>query len=334
MEPVHTPVLLEETIHYLAPRSGGELMLDTTLGEGSHSEAFLSRFSSLRIIGIDADPLILERARERLAKYGNRISFYSGWSEDFFDDLLERGFRDGEKRPDTVFFDLGVSMFHYKESGRGFSFNKDEVLDMRIDPSRGRSAAELIAALPERELADLLYNNGGERFSRSIARSVAAAKKAAPVTGTGALAELVKASVPPKYRYGAQHPATKTFQALRIAVNGELERLPGRLEKALNILEVGGRMGVISFHSGEDRVVKRFFKEKSKDNSGGGDSGYGRSRSTYQREAPIDRGGGQCIVKILTRKAVGPGETEVRNNPASRSAKLRVAEKLYEDNVK
>jgi 16S rRNA (cytosine1402-N4)-methyltransferase len=319
---VHTPVLLEETLQYLAPRGSGELMVDGTIGEGGHSEAFLSRFPSLRIIGIDADRAIQEKARTRLSEYGNRITFYQGWSEDFFSAWLERGFSKEEKRPDTVFFDLGISMFHYEESGRGFSFRKDEYLDMRIDPSRGQSAAELIASLSERQLADLLYANGGERYSRSIARSVAGAKKLGAVTAARGLAELIWIGVPKSYRHGPLHPATRTFQALRIAVNRELEQLPDLLEKALKVLEVGGRMGVISFHSGEDRMVKQFFREKSR----GGQAG--KSRSSRTPEAPICRDGG--MVKLLTRKAVLPGEAEIRNNAPSRSARLRVAEKVHE----
>ncbi|MDR1930707.1 MAG: 16S rRNA (cytosine(1402)-N(4))-methyltransferase RsmH [Treponema sp.] len=316
---VHVPVLLNETLQYLeAPPEGG-LMVDATLGEGGHSEAFLSRFPSLRIIGIDADKEILARASRRLAKYGGRISFYSGWSGDFFAGWISRGFSEGESRPDTVLFDLGISMFHYEESGRGFSFRKDQYLDMRIDPSRGRSAAELIASLSEGDLADLLYRNGGERFSRSIARSVADAKRRGTVSTTGALAELIKASVPAKYRYGALHPATRTFQALRIAVNGELEQLPGTLEKALAVLKVGGRMGVISFHSGEDRLVKGFFKGRS-------------AGESSPSNTPIGRSGG--MVKILTRKALCSGKEERRTNPPSRSAKFRAAEKVCEGQLK
>jgi 16S rRNA (cytosine1402-N4)-methyltransferase len=329
---VHTPVLLEETLQYLAPRQSGELMVDATLGEGGHSDAFLSRFPSLRIIGIDADKSVLARAEERLAKYGGRVSFFSGWSDDFFAGWAGGGFSAEKKRPDTVLFDLGISMFHYEQSGRGFSFRKDEYLDMRIDPSRGKSAAELIASLSEKDLADLLYTNGGERYSRSIARSIAGAKKKGRVATTAALAELVKASVPPKYRRGPLHPATKTFQALRIAVNGEMERLPGLLETAFTVLEAGGRMGVISFHSGEDRVVKHFFRERAV-SSRTLSAGYRRSPAEGSpSNTPICRKGGK--VRILTPKAVSPGRDELRNNPPSRSAKLRAVEKVCEDNEK
>ncbi|MDR1507167.1 MAG: 16S rRNA (cytosine(1402)-N(4))-methyltransferase RsmH [Treponema sp.] len=306
MEAFHTPVLLEETIEYLAPRGDGELMVDATLGEGGHSEAFLERFPGLSIIGVDADPFIQERAKKRLEKFGSRMSFYSGWSDDFF--------RNFGGRPNTVLFDLGISMYHYEQSGRGFSFRKDEYLDMRIDPGRGKTAADLVASLSEERFADMLWNNAGERFSRRIARSVAAAKKSGAVTTTGALAECVLSAVPAVYRRGPVHPATKTFQALRIEVNGELERLPRLLEKALDVLQSGGRMGVISFHSGEDRVVKVFLRGKSRD-------------CTCPPSEPICRCGGKRTVTLLTRRAVSAGEEEVRRNPPSRSARLRVAEK-------
>jgi 16S rRNA (cytosine1402-N4)-methyltransferase len=311
-EAVHTPVLLEETMLYLAPRKEGELMVDATLGEGGHSCAFLSRFPALSVIGIDADPAVQERARKRLSTFGSRIRYYAGWSADFFD-----AYPAGEKRPDTVLFDLGISMFHYEQSGRGFSFMKDEYLDMRIDTSRGKTAAQIIAGLSEKELAGLFWNNAGERYSRSIARAVAAAKKQGGVTTTGQLADLVKAAVPGKYRRGPLHPATRTFQALRIAVNGELEKLPALLEKALAVLEKGGRMGIITFHSLEDRTVKLFFRENSRD-------------CTCSPSVPICNCKGKRV-KVLTRKAVSANEEEIRRNPPSRSAKLRVAEKLRED---
>jgi 16S rRNA (cytosine1402-N4)-methyltransferase len=313
VEALHTPVLLEETIAYLAPRGDGERMVDATLGEGGHSEAFLERFPGLSIIGIDADPFIQEKAKKRLEKFGSRIRFYSGWSEDFFDD-----FPAGESRPDTVLFDLGISMYHYEQSGRGFSFRKDEYLDMRIDPEKGKTAADIIAGLSEQDFADLLWNNAGERYSRRIARSVAEAKRRGMVATTAALTECVRRAVPAAYRRGPVHPATKTFQALRIAVNGELERLPRMLEKALDLLAEGGRLGVISFHSAEDRIVKVFLRGKS-----GG--------CTRVPSEPIGRYGGKPAITVLTRKAVSAGREETRRNPPSRSARLRVAEKLYRE---
>jgi 16S rRNA (cytosine1402-N4)-methyltransferase len=313
MTVTHTPVLLEETIQYLAPRSEGELMVDATLGEGGHSYAFLSRFPSLKILGIDADKAIQEQARERLGEFGERISFYNGWSQDFFSTFP----RDA-KRPDTILIDLGVSMYHYEKAGRGFSFKKDEPLDMRIDPSGGVSAAELIARLPEAELADLFYYNAEERYSRRIARAIAETRSQGTITGSAVLAEIVKQAVPPAYRRGRAHPATKTFQALRIAVNGELARLLELLESALGILAIGGRMGVISFHSLEDRKVKIFFREKNKE-------------CICPPEVPVCKCRGRRVVNLITRKAVTPGRDEVQKNPPARSAKLRVVEKIFDE---
>ena len=313
MEVYHTPVLLEETVKYLAPRKAGELMIDATVGEGGHLNAFLSQFPELRVIGIDADPEILKTARERLGAFGERVQFYSGWSHDFFVEYP------GEyKRPDTILMDLGVSLFHYERSGRGFSFRYDETLDMRIDTSSGLSAAQLIARLSEKDLADLLYTNGEERYSRRIARAIGEAKKSGAVTSSAVLAEIVERAVPPAYRHGPIHPATRTFQALRIAVNGELSRLEDLLEAAFRILESGGRLGVISFHSLEDRIVKNFFREKNRD-------------CICPPEAPICKCGGQRLVTILTRKGIIAGEEEIRKNPPSRSARFRVAEKVLDE---
>jgi len=313
MEAVHTPVLLEETIKYLAPRKDGELMIDGTIGEGGHSNAFLSQFPELRVIGIDADSGILNAARERLGHFGERVQFYSGWSHDFFAEYP------GEyKRPDTILLDLGVSLFHYEKSGRGFSFRYDEPLDMRIDTSSGMSVTELIGRLSEKDLADLIYSNGEERYSRRIARAIVEARKSGALTSSVVLAEIVERAVPPAYRHGAIHPATRTFQALRIAVNGELSRLADLLESAFRVLESGGRLGVISFHSLEDRIVKNFFREKNRD-------------CICPPEAPICKCGGQRAVTILTKKGIKAGEEEIRKNPPSRSARFRAVEKILDE---
>ena len=313
MEVVHTSVLLEETLKYLAPRKAGELFIDGTTGEGGHLNAFLSQFPELRAIGIDADPEILKTARQRLEGFGERVQFYSGWSHDFFTEYP------GEyKRPDTILFDLGVSAFHYLRGGRGFSFRYDEKLDMRIDTSSGLGAADLIARLSEKDLADLLYANADERYSRRIAKAIAEAKSGGAVTSSTVLAEIVERAVPPAYRHGPIHPATKTFQALRIAVNGELSRLEYLLEAAFRVLEIGGRLGVISFHSLEDRIVKNFFREKNRD-------------CICPPQAPICKCRGQRAVTMLTRKGVEAGEEEIRRNPPSRSARFRAVEKILDE---
>jgi 16S rRNA (cytosine1402-N4)-methyltransferase len=307
MDIVHTPVLLEETIQLLAPRQSGELMIDATLGEGGHSYTFLSRFPDLRIIGIDADKDIQNIARKRLAEFGNRIEWYTGWSQDFFSSLQPES-----RHPDTILIDLGISLYHYRKAERGFSFLQDEPLDMRIDTADGVTAADLIAGLSEQKLADLLYANGEERYSRRIARRIKAQGK---ITSSKVLAEIVAQAVPPAYRYSPVHPATKTFLALRIAVNRELERLPPLLEAALDALKPGGRMGVIAFHSLEDRIVKNFFREKGKNTP----------------NTPIHKKEKRGIVSLLSRKGVVPGTEEVRNNPPSRSARLRVVEKYVHE---
>ncbi|MDR1587521.1 MAG: 16S rRNA (cytosine(1402)-N(4))-methyltransferase RsmH [Treponema sp.] len=313
MDFVHTPVLLEETIRYLAPRSAGELMVDATMGEGGHSYAFLSRFPDLELIGIDADGVIQDRAKERLGEFGSRVHFYTDWSQSFF-----AGYPAGLRRPDTILADLGVSLFHYERSRRGFSFRKDEELDMRLDTSSGLSAAELLARLPEKELADLLYNNAGERYSRRIARTIVERRRHGAVKSSAALAELIEGAVPVSYRRRPMHPATKSFQALRAAVNGDLSRLPDLLEGALRILKPGGRLGIISFNSLEDKIIKNFFREKNRN-------------CTCPPEEPICKCKGRRSVNILTRKGIVPGSAETEQNPRSRSARLRVAEKVLDE---
>jgi 16S rRNA (cytosine1402-N4)-methyltransferase len=308
----HVPVLLEETLSYLAPRGAHEWMVDATMAEGGHSYAFLSRFKDLRILGIDADGGVLQKARERLGEFGDRVRFFNGWSQDYFASLPA----DGEG-PDTILIDLGISMHHYEESGRGFSFRRDEPLDMRIDATRGETAADLIARLSEKDLADMLYRNAEERYSRRIARAIVENRSRGAITRTTALADIVSRAVPAEYRRGRTHPATKAFLAVRGEINGELLRLLELLESALGALKAGGRMGVISFHSLEDRKVKNFFREKNK-------------VCVCPPEAPICRCEGR-MVNLLTRKAVAPGSEELRSNPPSRSAKLRVVEKLRKE---
>jgi 16S rRNA (cytosine1402-N4)-methyltransferase len=312
MEAVHTPVLPEEVVQYLAPPESGGFGVDATLGEGGHAAWFLKRFPSFCLAGVDADEEILSRAKERLAFYGGRIRFFNCWAGDFFS-----AYPSELPRPDRILFDLGISLYHYEVSRRGFSFRQDEFLDMRLDTSDGKTAVELIAGLTEKELADIIYKNAEERYSRRIA---AAIKKQWPVTTTYALAGIVAASVPAKYRRGPIHPATRTFQAIRMAVNDEAEKLSAMLESALCVLKTGGRMGVISFHSGEDRLVKRFFRSRSRD-------------YLPAEEAPINRGGSVCTVRILTPKPVTAGEEERRSNPPCRSAKFRAVEKINETGV-
>jgi len=308
-------VLLEQVLRYLAPGNGNELLIDATVGEGGHSYAFLSRFPALSVVGVDADPAIQAVAKERLAEFGTRMRFYTGWSQDFFAD-----YPGDLGRPDRVLIDLGISSYHYEKSGRGFSFSSDEKLDMRLNPDEGFSAARILAQRPEGEIADILYNNAGERYSRRIARAIVLERQKGAISTAGALAELVKRAVPASYGHGGGrgpriHPATRTFMALRIEVNRELERLPELLEGAFGVLKPGGVMAVISFHSLEDRIVKNFFKMKN------------RSCACPPEEAACECAGTRQV-NILTPKGVTADEDEIKRNPPSRSARLRVAEKI------
>jgi len=305
-------VLLEQVLHYLAPRGSNELLIDATLGEGGHSYAFLSRFKDLSVVGVDADPEIQAAAKERLAEFGERTRFYTGWSQDFF-----AGYPADLGRPDTIFVDLGISVYHYEKSGRGFSFSSEEKLDMRLDNSKGFSVTEILARRPEKEIADILYKNAGERYSRRIARAIALERQNGEISTAVTLSELVKRAVPASYRHGPIHPATRTFMALRIEANRELERLPELLELAFKVLKPGGRLGVISFHSLEDRVVKNFFKMKNRD-------------CVCPPEQAVCNCAGQRSVNILTPKGLTADEDEIKRNPPSRSARLRVAEKIRE----
>lgn len=310
MEIIHTSVLLQESLTHLAPENPHSLMIDGTLGEGGHSEAFLEAFPDLRIIGIDADVRIQSRARERLSPYGERMCFYPGWSDNFFKD-----YPTDEKKPDIILLDLGISLFHYEKSGRGFSFRSDEPLDMRLDPLSGESAADIVNTMKETELADLIYQFGEERYSRRIAKVICEKRSASKFATAKALADCIYSAVPSDYRHGRIHPATKTFQALRIAVNEELTRLPRLLSLALDVLVPGGKFGVITFHSLEDRIVKNYFRTMSK-------------ACICPPEVPICKCGGRPKVDLLTRKSISPSEEEISLNPPSRSARLRIVRKI------
>ena len=314
MEIIHTPVLLQETLKYLSPV--GEpfekncFMVDSTLGEGGHSEAFLSSFENLRIIGLDADCKIQARAKERLASFGGRMNFYSGWFNDFYANYPEN-----LPKPDLILFDLGISVFHYERSGRGFSFRYDEPLDMRLNPNAGESVETLVNTKREEELANIIFNYGEERYSRRIARAIVEHRKMSKIVSSKVLADIIYGAVPAQYRHGNIHPATKSFQAFRIAVNGELDRLPLALENAFKNLKPGGKLGVITFHSLEDRIVKNMFKDWAKN-------------CTCPPEQPICNCGGKPKAELILRKPVGPTDSEVVENSPSRSAKLRVLRKV------
>lgn len=318
MEIVHTPVLLNECLSLLSPV--GEpyenhcLMIDSTLGEGGHTYNFLSRFPGLSVVGLDADSAIQARAKERLSQFGERIHFYNGWFNDFY-----QNYPSEYDKPDIILFDLGISVFHYERAQRGFSFRYDEKLDMRLNSNSDTSAADLVNDLPEEKLADLIYLYGEEKLSRRIAAAIVAARKGGKIESSKALAQIIWDAVPANYRYGNIHPATRTFQALRIAVNSELKRLPSALHNAFNDLKINGKMGVITFHSLEDRIVKNYFRNLGK-------------QCVCPPEVAICRCGGKLCAEILTRKPVCPTEEEVKTNSPSRSAKLRVVRKICDAN--
>ena len=314
MEIVHTPVLLNECLDYLSPIGESfeknALMIDSTLGEGGHSFNFLSKFENLKIVGLDADKVIQAKAKERLSCFGDRMNFFNGWFNDFY-----ANYPSEYEKPDLILFDLGISVFHYEKSDRGFSFRYDEKLDMRLNAESEKSAADLVNELSETELADMIYLYGEEKLSRRIAKAIVDARSGGKIESSKALAEIIWNCVPANYRYGQIHPATRTFQALRIAVNGELKRLPKALSDAFACLKPGGKMGVITFHSLEDRIVKNYFRNLGK-------------QCVCPPEVAVCRCGGSECAEILTRKPVCPTEEEIKANSPSRSAKLRVIRKI------
>jgi 16S rRNA (cytosine1402-N4)-methyltransferase len=291
----HIPVLTAEALLYLRPERGG-LFVDCTVGLGGHAQALLEA-GAARVIGFDRDVHALAVARDRLAVWGDRVELvHTDYRS--FDEVLDRH---GVQTIDGALADLGVSSMQLDAPGRGFSFQRDEPLDMRMDTTSGETAADLIARASERDLADAIYGYGEERFSRRIARAIVDAREEAPVETTGRLAAIVRRAVPHR-GYTRIDPATRTFQALRIWVNRELDGLDRFLESAARRLAAGARMVVISFHSLEDRIVKHTLRALE--------------RSTIS------------AVQVLTKKPVIAGAGELDRNPRARSAKLRAAERL------
>jgi 16S rRNA (cytosine1402-N4)-methyltransferase len=293
-EGTHLPVLADEVTFLLRPRHGG-WVVDGTIGMGGHAERLLDAGGAeTRLLGIDHDPEALARSRERLARFGARVVLRHG----SFRDLRAHAREAGVERAAAVLLDLGLSSYQLEGSGRGFTFQKDEPLDMRFDPRRGRTAAELLAESSEEELAAILFEHGEERHARRIARRIVERRRRAPIQTTAELVDAVKAGVPRAAWSHRTHVATRTFQALRIAVNEEPEALQEALEAAPELLEGGGRFGVISFHSGEDRAVKRAFRALR-------DHGF----------VPLEP------------SPITASDDETRDNPRARSAKLRVLQR-------
>ncbi len=300
----HVPVLAREAVEMLAPHAGGTY-LDATFGAGGYSRAILG-VSGTRVIAIDRDRTAIAGGFELVDRSEGRLTLV----EDRFSHLAEICASAGLAVVDGVVMDVGVSSMQLDQADRGFSFRLDGPLDMRMGQA-GPTAADVIARASEAELADIIYLFGEERHSRSVARAIVAARKEAPIVTTRALAELVARVV--RGKPGDIHPATRTFQGLRIFVNEELHELQSALEAAERVLKPGGRLAVVSFHSLEDRIVKNFFAGRAR--TGGGS----RHLPEVKQAVPSFR--------LLTRKPVTPGEAEMAANPRARSAKLRAAER-------
>jgi 16S rRNA (cytosine1402-N4)-methyltransferase len=305
---LHRPVMLKEALAYLAAADGG-LFIDATLGLGGHTEALLRASPLGRVIGLDRDAEAMELARRRLAEFGARFEAVHTDYRQIKRVLLE-------KKIESVaglLADLGVSSFQLETPERGFSFQAGAwPLDMRMDRTQRVTAADLVNGLGERELADLIWAYGEERASRRIARRIVEARARAPIVTTAQLADLVVRAIG---HAGRIHPATRTFQALRIAVNRELEGLEDFVADAVDLLEPNGRLVIITFHSLEDRLIKRAFKFQS-------------GECLCPPQQPDCRCGATRRVELLTRKAVRPSDDEIENNPRARSAKLRACRKL------
>ena len=298
-ERIHEPVLVPAVLSVLAdqddPREVSGWIVDGTVGAGGHARAILEAFPKVKLLGVDQDPEVIEIAHAELEPFGDRVRVVHGRIS-----RIERIIAEAELRGVVgVLYDLGANSMHFDRPTRGFSFQADGPLDMRMDPSRSRTAADIVNHWDESDLADLFYYEGDERKSRKIARAIVEARVRVPFQRTIALAELIA------HVSGARrtkiHPATKCFQALRRAVNEEGEELIAGLRIAERILDQDGRLAVISFHSGEDRTVKRFFTE--------------RAREGYWQ--------------LVTKKPLGPGVTERRANPRARSAHLRCARRTH-----
>jgi len=291
--PSHEPVLVAEVLALLAPSRGG-LFVDCTVGLGGHTQALLEHGAS-RVLGLDRDPSALERARERLAPFSDRVELVHADYRRLDEILAARN----SPPVDGLLADLGVSSMQLDTPGRGFSFRRDEALDMRMDTTEGPTAADALRDVDERTLADVIYRFGEERHSRRVARAVVAARARKAIETTGQLADLVRRAIPRK-GYSRIDPATRTFQAIRIWVNRELEGLDAFLASAARNLSAGGRLSVMTFHSLEDRIVKHTLR-------------------ALQAEGGL---------KVLTKRPVVPTDAEIARNPRARSAKLRAAERV------
>lgn len=304
---MHKPVLYQEIIHALQPHDEG-LYVDCTVGAGGHARYILQASApGGKLLGLDLDPQAIETARQQLAPFASRAVLVHASYTTLQRQLAAVGWR----AVDGILLDLGVSSMQLDTPARGFSFRADEPLDMRFDPTRpgGVTAADLVNTLPERELADIIFRYGEEPRSRRIAKAIVRAR---PIESTAHLAEVVAKTMRGKKKI---HPATRTFQALRIAVNQELQAVQAVLPQAVTALRPGARLAVISFHSLEDRIVKNFFRQESQD-------------CLCPPGQPVCTCDHQATVRLVTRKPIRPSPEEVRSNPRARSSRLRIVEKI------
>lgn len=311
MDFYHLPVLASEVIQGLKLKSGG-VYVDCTLGGGGHSELILKGSGpDGRLVALDQDPEALSAAQKRLASYMSRVTFVrSNFSRlaEVLNDL-------NIMTVDGVLFDLGTSSYQLDNPARGFSYQHDAPLDMRMDPEREITAATLVNNMTAENLSEVIRKYGEERWASRIAEFICEERKRRPIETTGALVEVIKKAVPAGARREGPHPAKRTFQALRIAVNDELEILKGAVKKAVQVLAPGGRVCVITFHSLEDRIIKDLFRELA-------------SPCTCPRDFPVCVCGGKKELEIITTKPVLPSPEELTVNPRARSAKLRIGEKV------
>ena len=312
MSTEHVPVLLSRCLALLAPAltEPGAVVVDATLGLGGHSEALLDAHPPLQLVGLDRDPEAIALAGERLAPYAGRTTLVHA-VYDQMPDVLDRL---GHRRVQGVLFDLGVSSLQLDRTDRGFSYAQDAPLDMRMDPTTGQSAADVLNTYPVEDLARVLAEYGEERFARRIARALVAEREREPLTSSERLVEIVRDSIPAATRRTGGNPAKRTFQALRIEVNGELDALQRALPAAVDALAVGGRIVVLSYHSLEDRLAKQVL--------------VAGARSTTPEGLPVELPGHEPLLRLLTRGAEQADETEVAANPRAASVRLRAAERL------
>jgi len=309
--PLHRSVLLDEVVEALRPRSDA-ILVDATLGSGGHAEALLRRIGPEgRVFGIDRDHAALQVATRRLMAFVDRFVPLHGRYEDLAE--LVRGA--GTFAVDGIVADLGVSSLQLDDPSRGFSFRDDGPLDMRMDPSRGRTAADYIASVPEIELRRVLRVYGEENLAGPIARAIVRRRTERPFVGTRDLADVVERVAGPRARRYRIHPATRTFQAIRIVVNGEIDGLESFVAEAVSILRKGGRLAVISFHSLEDRAIKHAMRALA-------------HRCTCPPALPVCACGRENVVRLVFTRAIRPSADEIRDNPRARSARLRVVERI------